>query len=178
LEESCFRFRDLEPAIAATAYIAPGARLVGDVRIGEGASIWFNAVLRGDIAPVIVGEGSNVQDNAVLHVDRGRACVVGKNVLIGHAAICHACAIGDGALIGMGAIVLSGAQIGEEALIAAGALVKENTIVPPRTLWAGSPAVMVRELGPGALARMRSGTDLYKELAGEWLEPPRRKDEK
>jgi carbonic anhydrase/acetyltransferase-like protein (isoleucine patch superfamily) len=170
MNEHSFRFRGQEPSIAPSAFIAAGARLVGDVRVGEGASIWFNAVLRGDISPVIIGDGSNVQDNAVLHVDHEKGCIVGSNVLIGHTAICHACTIGDGALIGMGAIVLSGAVIGEEALIAAGALIKENTVVPPRTLWAGNPAVMVRELGPGVLARMRAGTDLYATLAKEFRE--------
>ena len=169
--KNCFCFRGQEPQIAPSAFIAEGARLVGDVRIGENASIWFNAVLRGDISPVIVGDGSNVQDNAVLHVDREKGCVVGKNVLIGHAAICHACTIGDGALIGMGAIVLSGAVIGEEAFIAAGALIKENAVIPPRTLWAGNPAVLIRELGPGVLARIRSGTELYTELAKEFKTP-------
>jgi len=166
--DNFYTFRGQSPQVSPTAFIAAGARLVGDVRVGEGASIWFNAVLRGDISPVIVGEGSNVQDNAVLHVDRDKGCIVGRNVLIGHSAICHACTIGDGALIGMGAIVLSGAVIGEEAFIAAGALVKENAIIPPRTLWAGNPAVMIRELGPGVLARMRSGTELYIELAKEF----------
>lgn len=106
----------------------------------------------------------------MLHVDHTRGCIVGDRVLIGHGAICHACVIGHGALIGMGAIVLSGAKIGEEALIAAGALIKENTIVPPRTLWAGNPAVQIKELGPGVLERMRESTSLYRELAETFLE--------
>jgi len=170
VKQNCFCFRGQVPSLAPSVFTAPGARLVGDVRVGENSSIWFNAVLRGDIAPIVIGAGSNIQDNCVLHVDRSRGCIVGDRVLIGHGAICHACVIGNGALIGMGAIVLSGAKIGEEALIAAGALIKENTIVPPRTLWAGNPAIQVRTLGPGILERMRGGTSLYSELAESFLE--------
>jgi carbonic anhydrase/acetyltransferase-like protein (isoleucine patch superfamily) len=168
LEKQFFRYKDSEPRLADTAFIAAGARIAGDVRIEHNVSIWFNAVLRGDLAPVIVGAGSNVQDNAVLHVGRGQACRIGENVLIGHGAICHGCTIGDGAVVGMGAIILSGAVIGEEAFIAAGALVKEGAHIPPRTLYAGSPAAEVKKLGPGVLARMREGVEIYKGLAEDF----------
>ena len=167
MEEQCFRYKNSEPRIADSAFIAAGVRLVGDVSVGEHVSVWFNAVLRGDLAPVIVGEGSNIQDGAVLHVGRGQACRVGANVLIGHGAICHGCTIESGAVIGMGAIVLSGATIGEDAFVAAGALIKEGESVPPRTLYAGNPAAFVKNLGPGVLTRMREGVEIYKGLAAE-----------
>ena len=164
-ERQIIGFRGHEPEVDPTAFVAEGVRLVGRVSLGPRASVWYNAVLRGDMEEIRVGAGSNIQDGAVLHVGSSQPCIVGDNVLIGHGAICHGCHIGNGALIGMGAIVLSGAVIGEEALVAAGALVKENTNVPPRTLWAGNPATEQKTLGPGILARMREGTELYRRLA-------------
>ena len=135
-----------EPAIAPTAFVAAGARVIGAVRLHEGASVWYNAVLRGDSDSITVGEGSNLQDNVAVHVDAGHPVVIGRDVSVGHNAVVHGCTIGDGSLIGMGSVVLSGAVIGDGCLVAAGAVVLEGTTVPAGSLVAGVPAKVRREL--------------------------------
>src|SRR5947209_8960929 len=120
-----YPYRGRRPEIDTTAFLAPGARVIGDVAIGPQSSVWFNAVLRGDADRIRVGARTNIQDNAVLHTDPGQPCVVGDDCVVGHGAIVHGCEIGNTCLIGMGAIVLTGAVIGEESLVAAGALVPE-----------------------------------------------------
>lgn len=134
------------PAIASTAFVAAGARVVGAVTIGEGASIWYNAVVRADSASITIGARSNVQDNVSLHVDQGQPVVIGEDVSIGHNAVVHGCEIGDGSLIGMGAVVLSGAKIGSGCLVAGGAVVLSGTDVPDGSLVAGVPAKVRRAL--------------------------------
>jgi carbonic anhydrase/acetyltransferase-like protein (isoleucine patch superfamily) len=121
------------------------SKIVGDVTIGAGNTIWFNAVLRGDLAPIVIGEHCNIQDGVIGHVNSDQPLIVGDGVSVGHAAIIHGCKIGKGTLIGMGAIVLNGADIGEYALVGAGALVTENQVIPPGTLCLGSPVRVVRE---------------------------------
>lgn len=128
------------PDLASDAFVAPGAVVVGNVEIGAGSSVWFNATLRGDVAPIRIGARSNVQDNAVLHVDAGSPCVVGDDVTIGHGAIVHGAEVGDGVTIGMGAVVLSRATIGTGATVAAGAVVPEDAEVRPGALVMGVPA--------------------------------------
>lgn len=134
------------PTIADDVYLAPNCVVVGDVRIGAGSSVWFNATIRGDVAPITIGERSNVQDGAVLHVDAGTSCVIGNDVTIGHGAIVHGATVGDGVTIGMGAIVLSRSRIGAGAIVAAGAVVLEGTDVPAAALVAGIPAREKRQL--------------------------------
>lgn len=148
-----YPFNGVYPTIADDVWIAPGAMVVGDVTIGPGSSIWFNAVVRGDVAPVRIGAGSNVQDNAVLHVDTGRACVIGDNVTIGHSAIVHASEVGAGVVIGMGSIVLSRCTIGEGSTVAAGAVVAEDSVVEPRTVVMGVPAKPKRHLSDEEVER-------------------------
>lgn len=135
------------PRIAAGCYIDPSAQILGDVEIGERSSVWMNAVLRGDVHSIRVGSCSNVQDCAVLHGQRNLYSVtVGDWVTIGHNATVHGCVVEDESLIGIGARVLNNARIGRGSIIAAGSVVPEQTVVPPRTLWAGVPAKMRREL--------------------------------
>jgi carbonic anhydrase/acetyltransferase-like protein (isoleucine patch superfamily) len=129
-------------------FVAPGARLVGRVILRAGASVWFNAVLRGDNEPIEVGEGANVQDGCVLHTDPGAPLTIGPGATIGHMAILHGCTIGAGALVGMGAVVLNGARIGPRCLIGAGALVTEGREIPEGVLALGRPAKPVRALTP------------------------------
>ena len=135
------------PVIPASCYIDVSAQVLGEVRLGEHASVWMNAVLRGDVHSIVMGANSNVQDCVVLHGMRYKwPVIVGDWVTIGHNAMVHGCVIEDTCLIGMGAVILNGARIGEGSIIAAGAVVPEGTVVPPRTLWAGIPARQRRAL--------------------------------
>lgn len=134
------------PTLDPTAFVAAGARVVGGVTLGPGASVWYNAVLRADGDTITVGANSNLQDNVSVHVDAGRPVVIGENVSVGHNAVVHGCTIGDGSLIGMGAVVLNGARIGSGCLIAGGAVVLEGSEIPDGSLVAGVPAKVRREL--------------------------------
>jgi carbonic anhydrase/acetyltransferase-like protein (isoleucine patch superfamily) len=140
------------PRVDGSAFVAWNAEVAGDVRVGAGASIWFSASVRGDIAPIEIGDRSNVQDGAVVHVDTGIPCRIGADVTVGHGAILHSCVVGDGALIGMGAIVLNGAEIGAGSIVGAGALVTQGKKFPPRSLIIGSPAAVKRELSDEEVA--------------------------
>lgn len=135
------------PEIPASCYIDLSAQVVGDVTLGEHASVWMNAVVRGDVHSIHIGANSNVQDCSVLHGMRYRyPVIVGDWVTIGHNATVHGCVVEDACLIGMGVTILNDARIGEGSIIAAGAVVPEHTVIPPRTLWAGVPARQRREL--------------------------------
>ncbi|SNR25757.1 gamma carbonic anhydrase family protein [Paracoccus sediminis] len=136
----------IAPRIAANAWVAPDAQVIGDVALEEEASVWWGAVLRGDGEGIRVGRGSNIQDLCVLHTDPGCPLTVGANCTVGHRAILHGCAIGDGVLVGMGATILNGARIGTGALIGAGALIAENKEIPPGALVVGAPGKVVRML--------------------------------
>jgi carbonic anhydrase/acetyltransferase-like protein (isoleucine patch superfamily) len=154
-------FRGLAPTIAPDAFVAPGAVVIGDVTIGAGSSVWYNAVLRGDIAPIRVGAGSNVQDGAVLHVDEGVPCVVGDRVVIGHGAVVHSATVGDGAMIAMHATVLSHATVGAESIVGANALVGERKAFPPRSLVVGVPGKVLREVTDDEVAAIRENARRY-----------------
>ena len=151
------------PTIAEDAFVADGARIVGEVTLGARASVWYNAVLRGDSAPITLGAGSNAQDNVSVHVDSGHPVIIGENVSIGHNAVVHGCTIGDGSLIGMGAVVLSGAVIGEGCLVAGGAVVLGGTDVPDGSLVAGVPAHVRRALTEEERAGLIRNAQIYLE---------------
>ena len=153
------------PTIAADAWVAPSASVVGDVTLGSEASVWYGCVLRGDIAPIRVGDRTNVQDLSVVHVDTDTPCVIGDDVGIGHRAIIHGCTIANDVLIGMGAIILSHAVIGEGSVIGAGALVTEGTVVPPGSLVVGVPGRVVREVDEELRARTRMTVEHYRALS-------------
>lgn len=162
-----------EPRIPSSAYVAPSADVVGDVELGDDASVWYQCVLRGDIAPVRVGAETNIQDLTMVHVDVDRPCVIGDRVGVGHRSIIHGCEIGDGCLVGMGAIVLSGAVIGSGTLVAAGAVVTEGMEVPPESLVVGVPARVIREVDEDLRERMRLTVEHYRQLkeghrSGRW----------
>ena len=142
-------------------YIARNATVVGDVKLGEGANIWYGAVLRGDSGCISIGKGSNVQDNAVLH----EKITIGENCTIGHGAIVHGCTIGDNCLVGMGAIVLDGAVIGENCMIGAGALVTGKMNAPAGSLILGNPAKVVKELTPEQIEHSRQNAEEYVKKA-------------
>lgn len=147
-------YQGIQPQLHPSIYMAEGSKLIGDLHMGEESSVWFNAVLRADLAPIKIGKRCNIQDNAVGHVNTNQPLILGDDVSVGHAAIIHGCTIGTGTLIGMGAIVLNGADIGEYSLIGAGSVVTENSKIPPYTLALGTPARVIRELTEADLQRM------------------------
>lgn len=162
------RLGDRVPRIDAEAYVAPGAQLIGLVELHARASVWFNAVLRGDTEPIVVGAGSNVQDCAVLHTDPGCPLIIGQNATIGHQVMLHGCTIGDGALVGIQAVVMNNARIGRDSLVGAGALVTEGREIPERSLVLGSPAKVVRTLTDEEVERLRRGAAHYVERAAHY----------
>jgi carbonic anhydrase/acetyltransferase-like protein (isoleucine patch superfamily) len=164
-----------EPVVAESAWVAPSADLIGDVTIGKHASVWYQCVLRGDIAPIAIGDETNIQDLTMVHVDVEAPAIIGARVGIGHRAIIHGCTIGDDSLIGMGAIVLSNAVIGSGSLVAAGALVLEGAEIPPRSLVVGVPGRVVRQVDEPLSERIRRTIEHYRALkeghrSGRWAE--------
>jgi carbonic anhydrase/acetyltransferase-like protein (isoleucine patch superfamily) len=164
-------WRGIYPRIHPSAFLAPSAVVIGNVSIGEEASIWFGAVIRGDEAEfeISVGARSSIQDNVVLHVSRQGPTVIGSDVTVGHGAILESCVVGNHALIGMNAVVLQQAEVGESALVAAGAVVGAGARIPPRTLAAGTPAVVKRELQGESLRWVTTSAAHYVELSREYL---------
>jgi carbonic anhydrase/acetyltransferase-like protein (isoleucine patch superfamily) len=161
------------PQIPASCYVDPSAQVIGDVTLGERSSVWMNAVLRGDVNSIRVGANSNVQDCAVLHGQRNLyPVVVGDWVTIGHNATVHGCVVEDAVLIGMGAVLLNGCRIGEGSIIAAGAVVPEETQIPPKTLWAGVPAKLRRELSDKDRALILEYAQNYLDYTEIYLKEP------
>jgi carbonic anhydrase/acetyltransferase-like protein (isoleucine patch superfamily) len=156
-----YKFEENTPDIAATAYIADNATIIGKVKIENNASVWFNVTVRGDNETITVGQNSNVQEGAVLHTDMGYPLVVGELVTVGHQVMLHGCTVGDGSLIGMQAVVLNGAKIGKNCLVGAGALVTEGKEFPDNSLIIGSPAKAIRTLTTDDIARMQAGARHY-----------------
>ncbi len=154
-----------EPQIHPQAWVADSAQVIGDVVLGEGASVWFGAVLRGDNERIHIGARSNVQENCVLHTDLGFPMEVGADCTIGHGVVLHGCVIGPESLIGMGATVLNGARIGRNCLVGAGALVTEGKVFPDGSLIMGTPARVVRNLGPEELSRFKLSAAHYVDNA-------------
>ena len=151
-------------------FIAQGAVVCGDVTLGNNVSIWYNAVVRGDMAPITIGDETNIQECCVLHVSEDIPLVLGKGVTVGHGAILHSCTIGDNSLIGMGAIVLDGAKIGKNCIIGAGALVTGGTEIPDGSLVIGSPAKVKREMRPEEIEANRKNAEEYVHLMEKELE--------
>lgn len=163
-----YRIADKRPQVAPSAFVAREAMLVGDVQVGEHASIWFGAVARGDNEPVRIGARSNVQEGAVLHADPGFALTIGEDVTVGHQAMLHGCTIGAGSLIGIQAVVLNGAVIGAGSLVGAGAVVTERKEFPPRSLILGAPAKVVRELSDADVANLLQSAAGYVRKAAHY----------
>jgi carbonic anhydrase/acetyltransferase-like protein (isoleucine patch superfamily) len=150
-----------QPQVAATAWVADSAQVMGAVNLHAGASVWFGSVLRGDTETIEIGEGSNIQDGSVLHADHGKPLVVGKHVTVGHMVMLHGCTIGDESLIGIGAVVLNGAKIGRNCLVGAGSLVTEGKEFPDGSMIMGSPAKVVRELSSEQIEGLRQSAKHY-----------------
>jgi carbonic anhydrase/acetyltransferase-like protein (isoleucine patch superfamily) len=160
-----YRLGDKAPSVDATAYVAPDATLVGDVQLGPQASVWFQAVARGDNEPIRIGAQSNVQEGAVLHADPGYPLTLGERVTVGHQAMLHGCTIGEGSLIGIQAVVLNGARIGKHCLVGAGAIVTERKEFPDRSLILGAPAKVVRQLSDEDVKNLEANAAGYAERA-------------
>ncbi|KQY62565.1 MULTISPECIES: gamma carbonic anhydrase family protein [unclassified Nocardioides] len=153
---------DRAPVVPDSAWVAPDATLVGSVELSEGSSVFYGAVLRADNEPITIGPRSNVQDNCVFHVDKGKPVTLGEGVSVGHGAVIHGATIGNHVLVGMNATVMNGSVIGDEVLIAAGALVTEGMEIPPRTLVAGVPAKVRRELTAEEVERLHTNAAIYE----------------
>jgi carbonic anhydrase/acetyltransferase-like protein (isoleucine patch superfamily) len=149
------------PRVAATAWVAESAHVIGNVELDADASVWFGATLRGDTELIAIGSGSNIQDGSVLHADHGMPLRLGKQVTVGHQVMLHGCTVGDGSLIGIGAVVLNGAKIGKGSIVGAGALVTEGKEFPDGAMLLGSPAKVVRMLSPEQQADLLRSADHY-----------------
>ena len=156
-----YQLGKLTPNIPKSCFIAPNACVIGDVELGDNASVWFNVVIRADTAPIKIEKNSNIQDGCILHVDEGFPMVIAQNVTIGHKVMLHGCSIDEGSLIGMNAVVLNGAKIGKNCLVGANALVTENMIVPDGSLVLGSPAKVIKQLDDKTQAMIAEGAAHY-----------------
>ncbi len=157
------------PRIAASAYIAPSAEIIGSVEIGENSSVWFQSVLRGDIEPIRLGANSNLQDGTIVHTMLGAPVTVGDWVTVGHRAVLHGCTIENNCLIGMAAVLLNHVRVGEGSIIAAGAVVAENTVIPPRSLYMGVPARLKRAVREDEQAFIRKHAENYLKYKATYL---------
>lgn len=159
-------FDGVRPAIDGSAWVAPGAQIIGDVAVGPQSSIWYNVVIRGDVMPIRIGARSNIQDASVVHVTRGLAPTsIGDDVLVGHMAIIHGCTLMDRSFVGLGAIVMDGCVIAPEGMLGAGALLPPGKCIGARELWLGRPARFVRLLDDAEVAHNLAGAAIYVALA-------------
>ena len=158
------------PKVADTAFVAESADLIGDVTIGEHASVWYHTTLRADINKIVIGDYSNIQDNSCIHLADDFGCYVGKYVTVGHGVILHACTVEDNCLIGLGSIILDGAVIGQGSGVGAGALITKGTVIPPNALVLGSPAKVVKDLGPESADNNHKWAEKYVKLAARYTE--------
>jgi carbonic anhydrase/acetyltransferase-like protein (isoleucine patch superfamily) len=164
------RYLDAKPALHPTAFIAPGAAVIGDVTLGEEASVWFHTTVRADINRIVIGPRTNIQDGSVIHLADDFGACLGELVTVGHKAIIHACTVGDEVLVGMGAIVLDGAEIGARSIIGAGALVTGGKKIPPGSLVLGSPAKVVRQLTLEEQAGIKVWAEKYVALSRAYID--------
>jgi len=155
-------YKDIMPTLADDVFIAPGARIIGNVEIGAGSSIWYNSVVRGDVEPIRIGTGTNVQDGSILHVSGGSfSCTLGNDILIGHMCIIHGCDLKDRAFVGMGSIILDGCIMESDSMLAAGAMLTPGKVIPSGELWAGRPAKLMRLLSPEEIVSNKAQTAHY-----------------
>ena len=161
-------YQGIKPQIHSSAYVAPGADLIGKIKLGKDSSVWFGCVLRGDVNRLEIGEATNIQDGSILHVDDDHPCIIAHHVHVGHHANLHGCRVDTGAMIGIGSIVLSGAHVGEEAIVGAGSVVLEGTKIPPRSLAVGAPARVVRKLTAKDIGYIKKWVAKYVRLAYEY----------
>jgi len=171
-----FDLGEQKPNIADGVFVAPSAVLIGDVKLHPDSSIWFGAVLRGDIERITIGRGSNIQDGTVCHTDPTNPCTVGEYVTVGHMAMLHGCAIGDNSLIGIGATLMNGSAVGKECIVGAHSLITEGKQFPDGVVIMGSPAKVVRELNDDDRAKLRANAERYVRRARRYLQELRLPD--
>jgi len=164
-------FNNITPRIDATAFVAPNSTVIGDVVLGENTTVWYNAVLRGDIDRIVVGDNTNIQEGCIIHCKKGADVRIGSHVTVGHGAILHSCHIGNNTLIGMGAIVLDDSVVGNNCLVAAGSVVTPRTKIPDGSLIAGSPAVVKRVLTEQEIEDIRNNAKEYISLLKYYKQP-------
>jgi carbonic anhydrase/acetyltransferase-like protein (isoleucine patch superfamily) len=162
---SIYAIGDKRPQLAAGVWIAANATVIGDVRLADNASVWWNAVLRGDNDPITIGANTNIQDGSVLHTDAGVPLTLGRDITVGHLVMLHGCTVGDGSLIGIKSVILNRAVIGRHCLIGANTLIPEGKVIPERSLVMGSPGKVVRELTDEEVARLAAAAAHYVENA-------------
>lgn len=167
-KDMVIELQGVSPFIGKNVFIADGAKVIGDVTLGDNANIWFNTVLRGDMHPIKVGKNTNIQDNCTVHVMHDFPAIIGDDVTVGHGAIIHGCTVHNNCLIGMGAILLSYCEIGENSIIAAGSLIPERKVIPPNSLVMGSPGKVVRTLTEDDIAAIRQSALNYVEEAKKY----------
>ncbi|WP_440953663.1 gamma carbonic anhydrase family protein [Methanococcoides sp. FTZ1] len=168
------KFKDKEPIVAETAFIADSADIIGDVTIGENSSIWFNAVLRGDMGKIKIGDRTSIQDNVVIHTDPETPTELGDDVTVGHGAVLHSCRIGNNVLIGMNSTVLDGVEIGENSIVGANALVSPGKKFPPNSVITGVPGKVRRDALPEDATMIRENAAEYVKLAAEYRKQQKR----
>jgi carbonic anhydrase/acetyltransferase-like protein (isoleucine patch superfamily) len=161
-------YKGVSPDIHATAFVAPGASVVGDVAIGEDANVWFGCVLRGDVDVIRIGKRSNIQDGTMVHLSRNAPTIVGDDVTVGHGAILHGCTLMDRSFVGMGATLLDGSVVESGAMVGAGALLTMGKRVPSGELWGGAPAKFLRKLRPEEIEGIKTRAEHYVELAHQY----------
>lgn len=165
-----YQYQGSQPQIHESVFLAPGCRVIGNVHIGQESSVWYNAVLRGDVAAIHIGQNTNIQDNATVHLDQGQNTHIGHSVTLGHGAILHGCTIEDSVLIGMGATVLNGAVVGKGSLVGAATLIPPGKTIPPGSLVLGNPGKVIRELTEQERMSIMSTAQHYTQLARNYKE--------
>ena len=158
-----------EPQIEQDVFIAEGSKIIGDVYIKSGASIWFNTIVRGDLGPIKIGKKTNIQENSTLHIDADSPLIIGDNVTVGHNSVLHGCTINNNCIIGMGAVILNNANIGKNTIIGAGALIPENKKIPEGSLVLGVPAKVTRKLSEKEIENIQESADHYYDLSQKYI---------
>jgi carbonic anhydrase/acetyltransferase-like protein (isoleucine patch superfamily) len=162
-------YQNKTPKIASGCFIAPSAEIIGDVGIGEGSSVWFNATIRADLNPIRIGKNVSIQDNCTVHVSRDDLTEISDNVVVGHGAIVHGAKVGSNSIVGMGAILLNGSKVGKDCIIGAGSVVTEGTEIPDGSIALGTPCKVVKPATPAHIERIRLNVEEYSRLNGDYL---------